>query len=217
MVALTRTEAIARIQQGLGWRADKSAEILLELRLKQSELEKGQSLPWWLRTDGSLTGTANVATLTVPTGFIRFDEETALRFDDDPNDEVALVDYDDLLLLGVDDATGEAETGAARWIAIRQSTFIVRPIPTASFTINGSWYVVDTDLANVAAGASNQWLTYAPLVLIGLAGESMAMDLDYLESAARFQKMYQDANSRLIADIVLRQYSGRDYQIGSAQ
>lgn len=221
MVALTKAEAIARVQQGLGFRSDKSDEIELELRLAQSELEKGQTLPWWLLSDTTtLSGSADTETVALPTGFLRFDEEVDLYYTAPSISPRTVligspVDYSQLKLLRVDESTGEVLTGASRWVAIWKNSLIVSPIPTESFTLTGSWYVADEDIGDLQPAETNLWLTYAPLVVVGMAGMSIAADLEYGAAAEKFNAMYSMANARLIADAELRK--SRSYNVGGRQ
>lgn len=215
-VALTRAQAVARVKQGLGWRRDKADEILLELRIQQEELEKGQSLPRWLRTEGTITGTANVATANLPTGFIRWDDESDIFMADADGvlGVVSIVDHGDLILYGQDEETGEVLEGAALRLAVRATQVIVRPVPEKAWTLDAAWYFKDTDLTDVADAASNRWLTNAPLVLVGKAGMRLAQDLEHDRAYKKFREEFESANGRMIADIALQSTVGRPMSMG---
>lgn len=215
MTALTKAEAIAYIQQKLGFRDDLDAAILLELRVQQDLLEQGQSLPWWLRVDGSLSAVAATDTIALPTGFIRLDEDIEPWMTDTTTGKrsaIKIVDWDQLLALTWDEDTQAVATGPVRAMAIRNTTFQLAPVPTENGTIYASWYAKDENLADIASNESNLWLTYAPLVLVGLAGLEVAADLQHDDAVEKFQRIYAGANSRMIADIELRK--SRTYQVG---
>jgi hypothetical protein len=215
VAAITKSKAIARIQRGLGFRTDLEDDILLELRQAQTMLEQGQSLPWWLRIDSSLSATANVSTITIPTGFIRFDEDVEPWVIDTTTGKrnvVKVMDYDQLLSLSWDEDTSAVATGTITGLAIRQSTFIVAPTPTEATTVYAAWYFADDDLESLDDDDSNLWLTYAPLVIVGMAGVAMAKDIKDQDATQTFTQMYDNANTRLVYDIELRK--SRTYQVG---
>lgn len=212
--AVSRDQAIARIQQGLGWRSDKATEILLELRLKQAELEDGQTLPWWLVVHGFVNATAGQSILTIPTGWIRFVEDEDITVD---GLKVRVIDYADLIQVRRDPSTGKDEVGVPRYLAIRSDGFAIAPIPTQTTRFDWSYYAHDADLSTVAATATNKWLTNAPQVLIGAAGTAMARDLDYQTSEQRFLTMYQAALGRMLVENEIRKSGNRQYAVGAAQ
>ena len=218
MVAMTKAEAISRIQQGLGWRDDKDTEITLELRLVQDLLEKGQSLPpWLLAGTGYLTGTANQEYIALPTGFIRFDED--LEFSTTDSDgvlqPVTQVDYRELLQLGQDPVDGSTETGRVKWVALRWSRLYVRPVPTSSFTITCDWYAADEDIGGLASSGTNNWLTYGHDILLGKAGQRMAQDLHNDKAERNFTELYQTGQARLLTEIAMRKQNARRYRVGA--
>lgn len=183
--------------------------------MQQDLLEAGQSLPWWLRVDSTLSAVASTATIAIPDGFIRFDEEVEPWMIDTTTGKrsvIKIVDKDQLLALTWDEGTGATATGPIRGMAIRGALFDVAPVPTENGTIYASWYEKDEDLANIADDESNLWLTHAPLVLVGLAGVEVADDLHNEEAKTKLQRIYAGANSRMIADIELRK--SRTYQVG---
>lgn len=218
MAAYTKAEAIARVQQGLGFRSDKATEILRALRDAQTLLEQGQTMPWWLLAPGqTLVGTADVATVTLPPEFLRFDDEAAIVYSDasltPASYEVELYDYADWAALGRDPTTGTPESGHGRRLALVGKTLYVGPTPTVAFTLTASWYEAAADLADVGDGDSNAWLTNGPMILIGLAGAAVAADLEYPAAVSKFEEMYQVANARMIADEEARK--GRSYRVGA--
>jgi hypothetical protein len=226
MVALTKAQAIARIQQGLGFRTDLAEAILLELRMKQTELEEGSTLPWWLVSDTNTFATVTTldsdfaeGKITIPVNFIRFVEDTDISHSlvSIRQDRIlSPVDYDALLKLGVD-SEYEVLTGNPRWWAFHEGHIHVRPIPTIDYSLTATWYAHDADLAGVSDASSNQWLTYGAPILIGAAGVAIARDLEYPEAEDRFLQMYQSALGRMMIDAEIRKSGNRPYAVGAAQ
>jgi len=218
---VTRAEAIAYIQQGLAWRSDKSTEILAALDEAQRELEQGTSLPWFLITEaGSLSGTANDGTLTIPAGFIKETDEDALsvvttegitRF-------LRKMNWGDMILNYQDSSDGTVSTGDPEVYVVRATTIEVRPIPTATWTASLDYFAHDTLPSALASGATNDWLTEAPYVLVNLAGTLMAEDIEYdaqKPMIEKFARRYARNNAKLMAQIAEREMTNREIVMGS--
>lgn len=212
---MTKTEAVAEIRRILGFRTDQSDNIILGLRRAQRLLELGQSLPWFLISeDAVLTGAADVAYVAFPTGFIREVDDEPWYFTmtgDDSTTKLKKVPYDQLLDIGRNPETSEEETGVGIYYAIRTTRFYVRPIPTAAWTMTGSYYkAADT----LDSASTNNWLTYAPEVLYGAAAMSMARDLrdDYAYKTA--ETLFKEASARVLADTITREYGNREQFMG---
>jgi len=217
MAAYTKNEAIAEVQQGLGFRSDKATEIERALRNAQSLCEEGQTLPWWLLSDTTtLTGTASTETVPLPAGFLRFDdEEDPLYYDASVGrtSTFTIVPESELRRLRVDPGSGAVRSGAARWGALRKLSLLVGPVPDVAFEIRGSWYARDVDIGTLTGVETNLWLTYGPQIVIGMAGMKIAADLEYPQAAEKFQAIYAMANARMISDAELRK--SRAYRVGA--
>ena len=78
---MNRTAAIAIIKRGLGFRQTQDTAIISALQQVQRDLEDGKSLPsWMLEFNSPIAVTTNVATATLPTGFLRVHEDYPLYY-----------------------------------------------------------------------------------------------------------------------------------------
>src|SRR5215472_19374807 len=75
---MTLDQAIAEVQQLIGWRSDKVAEITRALQFAQTEREKPNlTYPWFLRTtnDQAITTAYNQMQYPLPTDYIEDTDE----------------------------------------------------------------------------------------------------------------------------------------------
>src|SRR5688572_12731232 len=80
---MTRDEAVALIAFRLGDRTDLNDRIIAEMRLAQTELELGPTLPWFLLTEmATATLYEGDDTMALPADFLREvdEDESALWF-----------------------------------------------------------------------------------------------------------------------------------------
>lgn len=210
---MTREEAIEYIKRGCAWRQDGDDEIVAMMDIVQhDELETGQSLPWFLLTEaGTLAGTGGSDTLTLPTGFIRPAEKYAVWTVDDDGKKVWLNRMEKALMTQYYQSY---DAGTAMAYALGNTQLFVAPVPSADFTIYMSYWAHDTPVSELAASETNEWLTEAPSVLINLAGVRIADDYEMETSSAKFAKRFAAANSRLIAEMALRETQDMEYTMG---
>ena len=81
---VTRSEAVRRINDGLGFRPDGHSlepKIILRLQEAQRDLELGKTLPRFLiREDQTVVLLAGAHTALLPSDFIREDDDNRLHF-----------------------------------------------------------------------------------------------------------------------------------------
>lgn len=182
------SEAIALIQRRLGYRTDKVDEILSELQAAQERLENGVIVvhpdgrqfifrPWFLIDSTSYKTFDTVASTedyALETGFLAEVEEDALwRFDaaaSEPEDEWIPLQKDDPDFLRVGHP-GEGEPVAYALVGLRWHLF---PVPDDVYTMRYLIKGRDTPPAVSPSDITNNWLTYAPLLLTSEAGVEMA-------------------------------------------
>lgn len=195
---MTRDQAVARINQGIGFRPTGNpleSTILLMLQEAQRDLEKGKTLPkFLLQEDQLLTLAAATHTVAKPAGFLREDDEVPLHFFP-PNATrptfLARRFYKDAVesnLHGTSASTAPDEPIAPSVYVIRNT--VIDFITTADLTYSLYWNYYKA--ADVLAGGvmSNAWLDNAPEWLWGEAGYRLAMDLDPNAGAvAKFDKI----------------------------
>lgn len=174
---VTKTEAIARIAEGLGFRTGLDSNITGKLVEAQRDLELGKTLPRFLALeDQSFPLLTGLSTITKPTGFIRMVDRQGPHFFPDDSDRPFYLkrrDYKDAQEAYLNEDL-DTEASAPRVYVIRQSTidFIV---PTDDdYSIIFSYY---KNADSLAANENNAWLTSAPEWLMGEAGFRMAQSL----------------------------------------
>ena len=216
--------AISRIQRRLGFRGAnfKSADILEELNDAQDLLQRRKTLPWFLlEEEQTITSTANVPTISLPTGFIFEAQDAGWRYQVVPTD----ISADSLFLQKVpfdegfrrhsvqseQDALQDSDNDSPTMYALRKEDIYLFPTPTEAITFVGSYYKFDDA---ITADAENRWLANFPLLLVGHAGFNMAMALRDKEAIQIFDtmiKVWEDALSAAIAD---RELANRPIQMG---
>ena len=174
---MDRDAAVARIQQGLGFRSDKAAEIVTALQDAQIELELRPTLPWFLKEPTvDITTVADTATVAYPTDFIMLQEDGALHYFDssaDTDEQYTKLKHGEKYQLR---AAYQSATGvpAAYHNEPEEQQFRFFPIPDDAYTIRiEDYYKKDSALS--AGSTENNWLIYAHEWLIGRAGRKIAL------------------------------------------
>ena len=208
---MTRAEAIAQIQRGLGFTDERETEILEELVNQQWILESGQTLPEWLRVEDTLTIAADEGSVAIGSSFIRQEDMLDFALVSSASPTVASArtflkkakSFTDLLRLGQEGSPEDEPvtlTGIPTAYFIRNKTLHVRPVPTAETYITGSWYAHDTSPADIAGDETNLWLTHVPILLVGRAGGKIAQDLRDSDAIADFKERATEVNLRMISE-----------------
>jgi hypothetical protein len=214
---MTRDDAVAIIQEQLGFRTDLSSNIVTNLQLAQTMLEKGPTKPWWLVSEDSyIRLTVNEQRLILPSDFLQETDQAVLRYVPDDLTASAEVDlkkddYDQLRKAYLDTDTGTIETGAPEAYALLGEYFRIFPTPDDTYLIHQIYFKTDTVLDT---DVTNGWLTHAPYLLIGKAGWQIAMALRDQSAAAAFRQMEQEGRLILASQTYDREFSNRDMQMG---
>lgn len=195
---MDRDTAVQRIQDGLGFRSDKSDTIVLRLQEEQRDLEKGKSLPrFLLQEDQTLSVTSGSQSLTIPTNFLRR-YHSKLRYKATGETKYTYIswrDYDAAEL-----AYYDSDPAGPKVVVLRKSEIKVYPEPDNDYTIYWDYYKSDTVLTS---NVENTWLANAPELLIGGAGLRMAKDLRNKDATALFNDMLKAARISVFGDIIL--------------
>lgn len=149
------------------------ASALLELNLAQDKIENAMELlPWFLLSeDVTATITADERRVSLPSGFIMEHEESVVLLENEDGtwDEIEKGIYDELINKHGYDATAELPEE----YALVGTYLHLFPIPTVERRIRMSKvYLRDDDITDAAT--ANQWLTWAPDLIIGEAGTVVA-------------------------------------------
>lgn len=191
-------QAIATIKARLyNWNGSNIDSIIeSELQLAQIRLESGPLYPWFLLEDKQdISLAANTESVAVPTGFIAEWDELrpgAMWYQTTPGKWKRLTKsmYDDMLRVYV-------ESGEPRAYTLIGDLYYFRPIPTTTTTLRLIYFKQDNTI--VQGGTENGWLKYAPDLIIGLAGRTVARQYANMEAAAQaFEAMAAEAQQRLI-------------------
>ena len=200
---MTRDEMVAEIRKGLSFRASSTnlnTRIVECLQRAQRSREKGKTLPKFLiQEDATLTGTANVAAISLPSGFIRIVEDENIWWDgDSDNDrrELERADYKQLKTIW----TGTTLTTPVAY-ALRKATVHIFPTPTAAHTYTYSYYKAADELDD--GSDENVWALNAPDLLIAEAGLIVATDLGDVEATTKFAAMQTTAAQDVFYEILL--------------
>lgn len=211
---MTRTQAIARIARGLGFRQSLDPTIVIDvLKEAQRDLESGKSLPRFLvREDQTLTLVSGTHSVALPADFIRLDDEVLPYFTPANSDiprflkSVSFVD-------GVVSQFSQATTVEAPSIfVVRADTLDFITTADVSYTLTWNYFakaeVLDTDVENL-------WLKFAPDWLIAEAGKRLARDFRDAEALNSFSAMLQEARAAVFGETLAQETSGGSIQMGA--
>lgn len=217
---MTRDEAVALIQEQLGFRSDLSTNIITNLKFAQQTLEKGPTKPWFLISEDSFADlTSGEQRLALPTDFLQETDQAVLRYvPDDAEtiaDEIDLVkdDYDTLRKNYEVKASSDADsaTGAPEAYALLGDYFRIFPTPDDDYRVRMIYYASDTVLSS---NVENDWLKHVPLLLIGKAGKQIASALRDSVAASTFAQWENEGRLLLLSQTIEREFANRDMQIG---
>lgn len=209
---MTRDEVVTEIKRGLGYRSDKTDEIISKLRLAQIELEKGKTLPWFLiLEDEEMTLIAGDGTFILPSNFIREVEDQGFPGQLFLTRDVDVVHPKKLPYDQAYSIYAGAEEGTPLVYSLRGSSLVFFPPPSEDITMFWSYYAKQDDLLTAA---TNGWTENAPDVLIGLAGMMIAGDLEHTSAQQKFAATYALASQSLFREIVARDEANMTYSLG---
>lgn len=208
---MTRDEAVAVVQQTLGFRGDQSANIVAMLKLAQTTLEKNPTKPWFLLSEGStIRTTVSERRVRVPADFLMEYELGTLEYvpDDTTRDEVDLVKYprEQLQLEYL-----STDVGEPAYYSKDGYYFNIWPLPDDDYLLRMRYYkkgtVLDTNI-------ENEWLLEVPLLLIGEAGMLLAPGLRDANATATFTNWARQGKLQLFGHNEELKHSNMRYQLG---
>jgi hypothetical protein len=210
---MTRDEAVALMQLQLGFRSDQSANLILHLKLAQTMLEKSPTKPWFLIVgEDTLVTVADDQKIAVPTDFLQEAEQGVLRFipddADSPDDEVDL-DKDSYDVLRKNFRT--TASGEPQAYALFGGYFYIFPVPDDVYTLKMIRYGQDTVLST---NVENNWLKYAPKLLMGSAGKELAAALRDSNAMEIFARWESEDRILTFSQEIAREQANSDAQVG---
>lgn len=208
---MLRSEAILRIQDGLGFRTDLVDKIISRLKEEQRSQEMGRTLPWFLiEEDATLTLAAAANTVALPANFLRPLDIEPMRYTVSGSTTPRYVtrkDFDKAI-----SAYGSSDAAGPQVYALRTNSLYFFPTAAEEYTLTWSYYkhdvVLDTEIENL-------WLEHAPEVLIGGAGTRIALDARDKDAISIFSEMYKAASSSLFRETVAREEAAQKRRKGS--
>jgi hypothetical protein len=244
---MDRDTAVARIQQKLGFRTDLVSQIQQALQDAQDQLERGATLPWFLIQEDqtfvitpSVPASATPQEYALPTTFIRDvdEQDGTLRWQKQkPGPQVFLerldyavaekrfygktvVTYDEGVVIIPSEDT-QFSPGTPIAYVVRANTVRIYPGPDITYNLLWSYYAHDDNITG--SNMTNNWLTFAPYLLIGEAGSLIAEDTRDKEAFDAFQIILdgsprtgsRGARKDFQALMFEREIGGRTYAMGS--
>lgn len=214
-MSMTGQEVVDMLQYRLGNRTDLATVALLEMKLAQTKLEGMPTLPWFLEQSytTAFATTANQEYVSLPASFLSEKDEGSLFYEDTsittPDQWVELVKdgYSVMKEYYKEEVAGEP----VKYDLVGSQLFL-RPIPDAIYNLRLIGFFQDSV---ITLGAANQWLTYAPDVILASAGEVLASrHIQDRELAKNFASDFQIAYTRMKIDTERRLHANRTYSMG---
>lgn len=226
-------KAISEVQQILGWRSDKVAEITAALQYAQDEREKpGMTFPEWLRNPGTsavITTVAGTLAYSIPADYIQDSEERDGNIYYFTGASIASRtvflkkrSYEDAqqIFFGVwpnDDGnpldqTAAIPPGIPTDYVLSGSLIFLYPPPDAAYGLRWKYWA---KAATQTLGQTNAWLTNAPWVLIGDSAKKLGADLGNANAVQTASGVLAAAEANLFRSVISRQEAGRKRSMGS--
>jgi len=210
---MNRDDAVGRIQRVLGFRGDRSTEIIDALQDAQIDLELRRPLPWFLKTEVAAEDTvANEERVALPTDFLEeWDDDALWYFDSaaDDEDKWTLLQKEDLQTLRSDpDLAGSDKP---LFYAYDGLYFRIFPTPDAIYPLRMIYFQQDTLLTS---NIENLWLKNIPTLIIGEAGLKMTTPFRDPIAATEFTRMRAEGTSSLVVATESKQHTNRRYVMG---
>lgn len=216
---MTRDEAVAQIKRGLTFRVGTvvDSDIESELREAQRRVERGEALspagrrvplPWFLKVyDQTLTIAAASDEVNLPDNFLAEDDAEGPYYTPDSGS------YPTYLRKWSPEGPNKTRSDftAPAFYQIRKTTMKVFPAPDNETTLYWSYYAKDSLLDS---NIENEWLKEVPTLLVGLAGQEIAMDMKNASAVEKFSAMYGRAVDGLEVVNFRRDFGNRRLQMG---
>ena len=235
---MDRDTAVSRIASKVGFRTDLNLAIQNALQDVQDELERGAILPWFLIQENTpfpitppVPAVAQPLEVALPVNFIHETDyhDGNLRYQEKTPGPTLFLEKMDLMpaenyffgrrisrwnenveIIVVEDT--DFIPGPPMVYVLRQNTVRIYPGPDIAYTLTWDYYAHDTSL--IGSNVTNQWLTFAPWLLIAKAGLLVATDLRDNEAVQYFSGIEQNAMRNYVAITDERERAGRVFAMG---
>lgn len=207
---MIRDDAVNLLADRLGNRGDTfDTQIINEMQAAQVRLEMLPQVPWFLLFhDTTLATVADAKTVTLPTKFLMEDEYSQLFIVDDSGNHfrVAKKSYDNLRGSMHFDSNSLPE-----FFALQKNTMYLFPTPSGVNSFDWFYYQKDSTLDT---NIENEWLTYAPEIIMAAAGLKIARFMRSAELIQIFQQDYADALTELMLQDEARRQAALESYMG---
>lgn len=221
---MTRTEAVAMINQGIGFRPTGNpleGAIILKLQEAQRDLEKGRTLPkFLLQEDQTLTLVAGTSGVALPAGFLRESDETRIRYFPSASTSAKQVFLERRFLIDAVEANAStldvSPVGGTRPPSVyvmRKSTISFINRADQTYTLLWDYYKAG---ALLTSDIENVWLANAPEWLWGEAGYRIALDLvNAADAVAKFDKIRMMGRIAAFSEDITEELASGPLQMGA--
>lgn len=212
---MTRDEAVAEMQEILGFRDDLTSTCERALRRAQRIIERGKTLPLFMQAPGgNFVTVAGAQTVVLPTGFLReVDGHPTYNIGSDGTvhqlvkrnvgDAYAAYEFDQMPL---------TVTGRPEVYALAKTNIRLYPTPDAAYTFIFPHYRA-ADILN--SNIENTWLANVPEYLIGKAGTYVAQTARLPGPLELFRQMEAEGRDAMLRDEIAREEANLYTAIGS--
>jgi len=215
--------AVRNIKRNCGFRQSGDAEIIECIQDAQELIETTypvEPLPWFLLSErSSTTSPGEEERIFLPEDFMMEYEEDGLwlQLPDGGEKRLRKYDSDDLRAMTGRFSDAQEESWRTQYkfsYALTGEYFRIFPTPSDPFTFKMMYYKKQTVLDETDTSSTNNWLRYAPWILIGMAGEVYAHAIRDQPAMAFFQQKKGAALQSVTDFTISRQLSNRRMSMG---
>lgn len=210
---MTPDQAVAAVQQNLGFRSDQASAIITELNNARVRAENDPTLqwPWFLRADYSFSlTTVGVQTLALPSDLLWLDEESEFYWYDSTNTDQPYTELSKEML--GDLRTTLPGSGPPQAVSVVNNLVYVFPIPDAAYQITKVLYRRGTVIT--AGGPETEWLLNAPDLLVGDAGVVLASAMGNANAVQYFKDLRTNGHASILGRITQYEWQGERQAMG---
>jgi hypothetical protein len=190
---MLRDEAVVRVQDGLAFRKDRETEIVKRMQEVQRDLERGKTLPSFLKTSDTESLLAGAQSYTLPTDFLRITNDR-IQIDPDGTTDPRYWRRLSWASLETISKVEPTVTGSPRYVVLNKSAGLIYfDVYLATPQQIYFQYYRKADL--LTSNIENLWLEHAPELIIGDAGRRIAADMRNQTAVQLFSTMYNECRA----------------------
>lgn len=204
---MTLGEIVSLIQMKLGNRTQLESQVKQELQFRQKVLEREVTLPWFLRSMVAVNVTAGYGPkvgLSAPAGYLRMASAEECLWCWEEGTTYSPIQKDDFGYLMQQEAL--QGTGKPEAYALVGHKLFFFPLLDTTYSVLFDAFWEDNVIS--ADAGTNNWMTYAPDLLVACVGKAMAGALRAPELVLQFANEEREARRRLAMENVAREQAG---------